>query len=98
MFHEIGIGGAVIRPPLRFAITSPPSSCEEDFQLQAVEHARRTRKWGRFDRPRHSHSIDLERKVSFQVDLTRGLEDLRLAIAVCQGQRRLFTGELSGAI
>jgi hypothetical protein len=28
--------------PLRFAITSPPSGCEEDFHLQAVEHARRT--------------------------------------------------------
>jgi hypothetical protein len=23
--------------PLRFAITSPPSGCEEDFHLQAVE-------------------------------------------------------------
>jgi hypothetical protein len=30
--------------PLRFAITSPPSGCEEDFHLQAVEHARRTGK------------------------------------------------------
>src|SRR5208282_4628626 len=30
--------------PLRFAITSPPSGCEEDFHLQAVEHARHTRK------------------------------------------------------
>ena len=30
--------------PLRFAITSPPSGGEEDFHLQAVEHARRTRK------------------------------------------------------
>ena len=30
--------------PLRFAITSPPSGCEEDFHLQAVEHARRTNK------------------------------------------------------
>src|SRR5437016_183569 len=29
-------------PPLRFAITSPPSGCEEDFHLQAVEHARHT--------------------------------------------------------
>ena len=28
--------------PLRFAITSPPSGCEEDFHLQAVEHARHT--------------------------------------------------------
>jgi len=31
------------RQPLRFAITSPPSGCEEDFHLQAVEHARRTK-------------------------------------------------------
>src|SRR5712691_9869585 len=30
--------------PLRFAITSPPSGCEEDFHLQAVEHARHTTK------------------------------------------------------
>ena len=28
--------------PLRFAITSPPSGCEKDFHLQAVEHARHT--------------------------------------------------------
>jgi hypothetical protein len=32
------------RQPLRFAITSPPSGCEEDFHLQAVNHARRTNK------------------------------------------------------
>ena len=30
--------------PLRFAITSPPSGCEEDFHLLAVEHARHTGK------------------------------------------------------
>ena len=30
--------------PLRFAITSPPSGCEEDLHLQAVNHARRTTK------------------------------------------------------
>ena len=29
--------------PLRFAITSPPSGCEEDLHLQAVNHARRTK-------------------------------------------------------
>src|SRR5258708_27614431 len=29
--------------PLRFAITSPPSGCEEDFHLQAIEHARHTK-------------------------------------------------------
>jgi hypothetical protein len=28
--------------PWRFAITSPPSGCEEDLHLQAVEHARHT--------------------------------------------------------
>jgi hypothetical protein len=32
---------------LRFAITSPLSGCEEDFHLQAVEHARRTQKKSR---------------------------------------------------
>jgi hypothetical protein len=31
---------------LRFAITSPLSGCEEDLHLQAVEHARRTKKNG----------------------------------------------------
>jgi hypothetical protein len=30
--------------PLRFAITSPPSGCEEDFHLQAVKHARHTKR------------------------------------------------------
>jgi hypothetical protein len=29
--------------PLRFAITSRPSRCEEDLHLQAVEHARHTK-------------------------------------------------------
>ena len=29
--------------PLRFAITSPPSGCEEDFHLQAIEHLPRAR-------------------------------------------------------
>ncbi len=32
--------------PLRFAITSPPSGCEEDLHLPAVEHARHTKKNG----------------------------------------------------
>src|SRR6266481_340233 len=32
--------------PLRFAITSPLSGCEEDFHLQAVDHARRTKEKG----------------------------------------------------
>src|SRR5258706_3468551 len=30
--------------PLRFAITSPPSGCEEDLHLPAVDHARHTKK------------------------------------------------------
>src|SRR5215212_4945085 len=33
--------------PLRFASPSPPSGWAEDFHLQAVEHARRTRKKAR---------------------------------------------------
>jgi len=32
--------------PLRFAITSPPSGCEEDLHLPAVDHARHTTKDG----------------------------------------------------
>ena len=35
-------------PPLRFTSTSPPSSCAEDFHLQAVRHARHTTKPSRF--------------------------------------------------
>jgi hypothetical protein len=37
--------------PLRFAITSPPSGCEEDFHLQAVKHARHTKKGGTLKGP-----------------------------------------------
>ncbi len=36
-------GGQPPTTPLSFAITSPPSGCEEDFHLQAVEHARHTK-------------------------------------------------------
>src|ERR1700730_6116499 len=36
--------------PLRFAITSPPSGCEEDLHLQAVDHARHTKKRARITR------------------------------------------------
>jgi hypothetical protein len=32
---------------LRFAITFPPSGCEEDFHLQAVKYARHTMKTAR---------------------------------------------------
>src|ERR1035438_2840744 len=34
------------RKPLRFAITSPPSGCEEDLHPQAINHARRNRDRG----------------------------------------------------
>jgi hypothetical protein len=37
---------ASVISPLRFAITSRPSRCEEDFHLLAVKHARHTRKRG----------------------------------------------------
>src|SRR5664279_645197 len=37
--------------PFRFARPSPPSGWSEDFHLQAVEHARRTREGGHFGRP-----------------------------------------------
>ena len=32
--------------PLRFAMTSPPSGCQKDFHLRAVEYARHTKKRG----------------------------------------------------
>ncbi|MFY9957905.1 hypothetical protein, partial [Bradyrhizobium sp.] len=34
--------------PLRFANPSPPSGWVKDFHLQAVDHARHTRKWPRW--------------------------------------------------
>jgi hypothetical protein len=34
---------ASVISPLRFAITSRPSRCQEDLHLQAVEHARHTK-------------------------------------------------------
>src|SRR6201984_390952 len=39
-----GPASASVISPLRFAITSRPSRCEEDLHLQAVEHARHTKK------------------------------------------------------
>ncbi|MGB7284896.1 MAG: hypothetical protein WBE13_21725, partial [Candidatus Acidiferrum sp.] len=36
---------ASVISPLRFAITSRPSRCEEDLHLLAVEHARHTNIW-----------------------------------------------------
>src|SRR5260370_34053245 len=33
--------------PLRFAITSPPSGCEEDLHLPVVGHARHTKQKGK---------------------------------------------------
>ena len=53
--------------PLRFAITSPPSGCEEDFHLPAVEHARRTSK-----NPLHPRSgfFLVQEPTSSPVDLT----------------------------
>jgi len=36
--------------PLRFAITSPSSGCEEDFHLQAIDPAGRTNKSGTLSR------------------------------------------------
>jgi len=41
--------------PLRFAITLPPSGCEEDFHLQAIEHARHTKKRERLGASRTDH-------------------------------------------
>jgi hypothetical protein len=43
--------------PLRFAITSPLSGCEEDLHLPAVEHARRTKKSASAVKPRRSEKM-----------------------------------------
>jgi hypothetical protein len=51
--------------PLRFAITSPPSGCEKDSHLQAVEHARHTRKGRVLTRPvRTSLCVGVSQNVS----------------------------------
>src|SRR6266852_8122545 len=42
---------ASVISPLRFAITSPPSGCGEDSHLQAVGHARHTKKNGPLGTP-----------------------------------------------
>ena len=42
--HRAGIGTSRgVISPLRFAITSRPSRCEEDLHLPAVDHARPTK-------------------------------------------------------
>src|ERR1700694_5865937 len=45
---------------LRFAITSPPSGCEEDLHLQAVDHARHTKKRARITRPQARRQLYAE--------------------------------------
>src|SRR5882762_2200580 len=39
---------ASVVSPLRFAMTSLPSSCQRDFHPRTVEHARHTKQKGRF--------------------------------------------------
>jgi len=46
--------------PLRFAITSPPSGCEEDLHLQAVDHARHTKGNGAEIIPRRRNSRQVQ--------------------------------------
>ena len=48
---------ASVISPLRFAIFSRPSRCEEDFHLQTVEHAWHTKKGHAFARPRHHLTV-----------------------------------------
>ncbi len=43
---------SVAGTPLRFAMTSPPSGCQGDFHLRAVEHARHTNRSARPREPR----------------------------------------------
>jgi hypothetical protein len=47
---------ASVISPLRFAITSRPSRCEEDLHLLAVKHARHTRKRAGILVPGPAHS------------------------------------------
>src|SRR6185312_11902652 len=59
--------------PLRFAITSPPSGCEEDFHLPSVEHARHTKKGG-LTRPAWTRRVAREGDETFYVALRRWLD------------------------
>jgi hypothetical protein len=57
--------------PLRFAITSPPSGCEEDFHLQAVKHARHTKRAQAESLRQVNFSIYFQNSKSEGVNVTR---------------------------
>src|SRR5882724_6862316 len=75
--------------PLRFAITSPPSGCEEDLHLQAVDHARHIKKKAGLKlRPAFSLAIA---KRSTEFNPGGDLRSHTVARAVSSAQRGLTT-------
>ncbi len=74
--------------PLRFAITSPPSGCEKDLHLRAVEHARHTKKRPvREDGPIHTQGFELSALPSENNDSARRAGPLPvLAPRLCASQ------------
>jgi hypothetical protein len=70
--------------PLRFAITSPPSECEEDLHLQAVEHARHTQTG-----EERSSSLNLDvQNLRRVVELFRSSERARAEFVSCKPRAR----------
>jgi hypothetical protein len=76
--------------PLRFAITSRPSRCEEDFHLQTVKHARHTKLRAALQRGPCSRSIPVVNESADNVSIAGSLEAAR-----CGGSR-LQNGSGSG--
>src|SRR4029077_12011288 len=58
---------ASVISPLRFAITSRPSRCEEDLHLQAVDHARHTNKSPRSQSGGQEFLFELEESLQAQL-------------------------------
>jgi hypothetical protein len=72
---------------LRFAITSPPSGCEQDLHRQAVAHARHAKKWARITRAQARRQLYAEGESQSQT--SRSLKPDLLLPAVTSGLHRL---------
>jgi len=72
--------------PLRFANPSPPSGWVEDLHLQAVMHARHTKKRGERSRVPSSHMIGHRIMIAATVSPLRGLPDRSRAARCCQAK------------
>ena len=77
--------------PLRFAITSRPSRCEEDLHLQAIDHARHTKNAAPFQRRRGQGASSKLGRCFFQ----RQAQPCSQKAAQDQEQCRWFGGQHS---